>query len=182
MLTLAQQQQSLAAILRGQAVDVEAGPCLVDPWLANVAQSGGLRMIRQITSWWQRFQIESQCRYTARLMKQMGCFEQYVTAHFAEHPAPASIEELSSQFLSSLQGHENSLLRAVASLELLCITSSDVAERTAIIYWDRNPNKVMDALNCCDGLPEAEAGVRYVLRMSPELPGGISCVLEALPD
>jgi hypothetical protein len=176
LLTLAQQQQSLVAILRGQSVDVEE-----DLWLADVAQSHGLRMIRQIASWWQRFQIESQCRYTSRLMKRMGCFEEYVTAHFAEHSAPASIEELSSQFLSSLQDHENSLLCAVASLELLCITLPDVTERTAIIYWDRNPNKVMAALNCCEELPEAEAGVRYVLRMSPELPGGVSCVREALP-
>lgn len=176
MLTLAQQQQSLARILRGHAVDVEA-----DRWLADVAQSEGLRMLGQIASWWQRFQIESQCRYTSRLMKRMGCFEEYVTAHFAEYPAPASIEELSSQFLSSLRDHENLLLRAVASLELLCITSSE-DERIAIIYWDRNPNKVMDALHCCTALPEAEAGVRYVLRMSPELPGEINCVREVLPD
>jgi hypothetical protein len=176
MLTLAQQQQGLLAILRGQAVEVEA-----DPWLADVAQSDGLRMIRQIASWWQRFQIESQCRFTSRLMKRMGCFEEYAAAHFAEYPAPASIEELSSQFLSSLRGNENTLLRAVATLELLCITSG-VAERTAIVYWDRDPNKVMDALNCGRGLPEAEAGVRYVLRMSPELPGGVSCVREVRQD
>ena len=176
MLTLARQQQRLAAILRGHVADVED-----DRWLAEVAQSDGLRMIRQIASWWQRFQIESQCRYTSRLMKRMGCFEEYVTAHFAEHLAPASIEEMSSQFLSSLRGHENLLLRAVASLELLCITSSD-AERPLIIYWDRNPNKVMDALHCGNELPEAEAGVRYVLRMSPELPGGMSCAREALQD
>src|ERR1700722_5200342 len=135
MLTLEQQQRSLLAILRSQPAPHR------DPWLDKVATSPGLTMIESIALWWQRFQIEWQCRYPSRLMKRLGCFNTYVAEHFREHPAPSSIEELSAQFLSSLHDHGHPLLRAVARLELACIQPKNA--RTTTIYWDRNPNQVM---------------------------------------
>jgi hypothetical protein len=171
MLSLAEQQQGLRSILRGQPVDTEA-----DPWLASVAESRGLDVLRDIAAWWQRFQIEWQCRYTSRLLKRMGCFEECVSAHFAEHPAPPAIEEMSGQFLLSLSRHHDALLRAVAGFELACIARAGGRKDTVTVEWDRNPNTVMDALNRGGGLPEAEEGVRYVLKIGPELPGGVACV------
>jgi hypothetical protein len=137
-------------------------------------------MIHSIAQWWQRFQIESQCRYTSRMMKRLGYFEQYVAEYFRIHPAPPSIEELSGRFLWSLRDHEDPVLRAVAQLELTCIQVSDERARGAIIYWDRNPNEVMDALDRFEPLPTREPGVRYILRMGPDLPDGVSCVREAI--
>ncbi len=172
MLTLEQQQRSLLAILRSQPAPHR------DPWLDKVATSPGLTMIQSIALWWQRFQIEWQCRYTSRLMKRLGCFNTYVAEHFREHPAPSSIEELSAQFLSSLHDHGHPLLRAVARLELACIQPKSA--RTTTIYWDRNPNQVMDALDRFAELPQPEPKVRYVLRMGGDLPDGVRCVREVL--
>jgi hypothetical protein len=172
MLTLEQQQHTLFALIR----QYPAGG-YTDPWLENVASSRGLRMIHQIALWWQRFQLESQCRYTSRMMKRINCFEQYIAEYFRVHPTPPSIEELSAQFLSSLQDHNHPVLRAVAQLELACISTC-----AATIYWDRNPNQVMDALDHFGQLPEPEPNVRYVLQMGANLPNKISCVREVLRD
>jgi hypothetical protein len=175
MLTLEQQQRSLLAIVRGAPSKSHS-----DPWLESVASSSGLQMIHTIAAWWQRFQIEWQCRYTSRLMKRLGCFESYLATHFREHPAPPSIEELSAQFLSSLQHHDDPLLRAIARLELACIKSKIARPRTTTIYWDRNPNQVMDALDRSTRLPEPEAKVRYVLQMGADLPNGVRCTRQVL--
>lgn len=177
MLSLAQQQQGLLAILQGRQINTKR-----DPWLDSVTQSRGLGLLREIASWWQQFQIEWQCRYTSRLMKRMGCFADYVTAHFGENPTPPSIEELTTQFLSSLQNHQDPLLRAVAAFELACIVCTDNPEHTATITWDRNPEQVMNALNSFEPLPEHEPGTRYVLQMGAQLPGSINCVRETLSD
>jgi hypothetical protein len=174
MLTPEQQQRSLLAIVRG------ASKPHSDPWLESVEASPGLKMIHTIALWWQRFQIEWQCRYTSRLMKRLGCFESYVEAHFRKHPTPPSIEELTAQFLSSLQRHEDPLLRAVASLELACIQSNITPERSTTIFWDRDPNQVMDALDRFAKLPDPEPKVRYILRMGANLPDGITCKRQIL--
>jgi hypothetical protein len=175
MLNLAQQQQGLLAILQGRTAEAES-----DPWLDSVTQSRGLGLLREIASWWQQFQIEWQCRYTSRLMKRMGCFADYVTAHFRENPTPPSIEELTTQFLSSLQNHQNPLLRAVAAFELACIAFTDNPEYSATITWDRNPEQVMKALDSFEPPPESEPGTRYVLQIGAEFPGSVSCVRESL--
>lgn len=173
MLSLAEQQLRLRAILRGDAVDVDA-----DAWLRSVAESRGLTLTREIASWWQRFQIEWQCRYTSRLMKRLGCFEEYLEAHFAEHPAPPSIEQLSTGFLRSLRKHEDALVRAVASFELACIARASGQEGNVVIEWDRNPNEVMQALAGGERLPKAEDGARYLMRMGRNVPGGVTCIRE----
>ena len=179
MLTPEQQQRSLLAIIRGRSVDGDA-VTHSDPWLEEVQDSSGLKMIHTIALWWQRFQIEWQCRYTSRLMKRLGCFESYLADHFRKHPTPPSIEELTAQFLSSLQRHDDPLLRAVASLELACIRSSAAPSRATTIFWDRNPNQVMDALDRFAQLPAPEPKVRYILRMDSSLPGGVSCKRQVL--
>jgi len=175
MLTLEQQQRSLLSMVRGHSLKAPS-----DPWLKEVQASSGLKMIHTIARWWQRFQIEWQCRYTSRLMKRLGCFESYLAEYFRKHPAPPSIEELTAQFLASLQQHDDPLLRAVARLELACIESKAAPARTTIIFWDRNPNQVMDALDRFAKLPEPEPKVRYILRMGVGLPNGVSCKRQVL--
>jgi hypothetical protein len=113
-------------------------------------------------------------------MKRLGCFESYLAEHFRKHPAPPSIEEMSRHFLSSLERHDDPLLRAVARLELTCIESKVAPAHTTIIFWDRNPNEVMDALDRYAQLPDPEPKVRYILRMGANLPGGISCKRQVL--
>lgn len=187
MLTLLEQQQKLLEILRGrraesgitesQSVDAAVES---DPWLASVVRSPGLQILRQTASWWQRFQIESTCRYTSRLMKRLGCFESYLESHFAGRPAPPAIEELTAQFLTSLAAYDHPLVRAVAQLELFCMGSADAPARSTTIDWDRNPEAVMVALDRWQPLPEAEPRVRYRMRLSSSDP--VTCMREPLPE
>jgi hypothetical protein len=175
MLTLEQQQRGLLALIRHRPTPVDLNS---DPWLEEVASSAGLKMVHAIALWWQRFQIEWQCRYTSRMMKRLGCFDSYLADYFRERSAPRSIEELSVQFLASLEDHDDPILRAVARLELACIQSN--REQTTTIYWDRNPNQVMDALDRFAELPAPEPNVRYILRMGADLPGGVTCKRQML--
>lgn len=185
MLTLLEQQQKLLEILRHRPADAEtSGPYPTndeiesDPWLASVVRSPGLLILRQSAAWWQRFQIESSCRYTSRLMKRLGCFESSLTAHFATHPAAPAIEDLTAQFLTSLAEHENPLLRAVAQFELFCVGSAEAPSRAVTIVWDRDPEAVVVALDRFQPLPERAAGARYHLRLSSNKPA--HCIRESL--
>jgi hypothetical protein len=143
-------------------------------------------MTHSVSLWWRRMQLERRCRYTTRLMKRLGCFDESVSTHLRVHPAPPSVDEMCAQFLSSLKNHKDPVLRAVAALELACIWPVDpfapfgARPRTATIYWDRNPNQVMDALDRSARLPDPEPRVRYLLRMGPDLPSGVTCVRQKL--
>jgi hypothetical protein len=186
MLTLLEQQQKLRDILRGRPAGNETSGLGTtthdtiesDPWLASVVGSPGLIIMRLTASWWQRFQIESSCRYSSRLMKRLGCFERYLAAHFATHSAPDAIEKLSTQFLASLAKHENPLLCAVAQFELFCVGSAEAPSRDIAIFWDRDPQAVLVALDQFQPLPEPVAGVRYRLQLSSTNP--TNCTRESL--
>jgi hypothetical protein len=171
MLNLEQQQLGLLAMLRDRPTELPS-----DPWLQSVAKSDGLKMIHRIAGWWQRFQIEGQCRYTSRLMKRLGCFEQYVEEYFNIHPTPPSIEELTSQFLSSVKQDNDPLLSSVAHFELACLRLNDEISSTDIVTWDRDPSQVLLALENFGTLPSPEPNVRFVMSLSASLPGSVSCV------
>ena len=175
MLSLEQQQLGLLGMLRDRPTELPS-----DPWLRSVAKSDGLKMIHHIAGWWQRFQIEAQCRYTSRLMKRLGCFERYVEEYFNIHPTPPSIEELTSQFLSSVQQDRDPLLSAIAHFELTCLRLNDEVSRTETVIWDRDPSQVLLALENSDALPDPEPNVRFLMNLSATLPGCVSCVREEL--
>jgi hypothetical protein len=196
MLTLLEQQQKLLEILRRrrQADTETSGPDQTgpdptrldpanglidsDPWLASVICSRGLLILHQAALWWQHFQIESSCRYTSRLMKRLGCFESYLTAHFTTYPAAPAIEDLTAQFLTLLAEHENPLLRAVAQFELFCVGSAEATSGAVTIVWDRDPEAVMVALDRFQPLPEPAADARYHLHLSSNNPA--YCIRESL--
>jgi hypothetical protein len=165
MLTLAEQQKRLLRILREDPGLLEAE---ADPWLRQVIHSPGLAMMREIASWWLRFQIESQCRYTSRLMKRMGCFESYLACYFRENPTPPAIEDLAREFLFSLELHPDPLIRAVAVFELDCLALEGAQPATLTTHWDRNPDEVLDALARFTRLPPPEPGVKYILTIEPD--------------
>lgn len=174
MLTLREQQQSLRRILIGPP----SGETESDPWITEVLHSPGLAMTREIASWWLRFQIESQCIFTSRLMKRMGCYETYIDGHFCCNPTPPAIEELARQFLSSLASHPDPLLGSIAAFELECLTPSATQQNPAIIHWDRNPHPALDALTRGTELPAPEPGVKYILIIGPKdpiVPRSVSC-------
>jgi hypothetical protein len=150
------------------------------------ARLPGPGLFPDVALWWLRLQIERQCRYTSRWMKRLGGFDASTAALLRARPAPLSIEEMSVQFLSALKNHKDPVLRAVAALELACIrpvdpfTASGARARTITIYWDRDPNQVMDALDRNVRLPDSEPRMRYVLRLGPGVPETVSCVRQTL--
>ena len=174
MLSLEQQQKSLLRILRGGPETPETAAIEADPWLAEVIHSPGLVMVREIAAWWLRFQIESQCRFTSRLMKRMGCFEDYLEAHARENPVPQAIEELTRQFLSSLACYPDPLLRAVSAFELACLAPPGT-HRASTTIWDRNPNAVLYALSKFAAIPGPEPDVQYILTIEPGEPRQVHC-------
>ena len=177
MLTLAEQQLALRAILRGQAIDTSS-----DPWLEEIAASKGLSVLHATIAWWQRFQIESQCRYTSRLLKRLHNYAQCVDACFSEMTAAPSIEELGSQFLAWLRQHHDPLVRSLAAFELTCLTAHN-QNGPLILEWDRNPAAVLLALDANAEMPIPEPGVRYRMVLDTADPGRLSCVREELaPD
>jgi hypothetical protein len=168
MLSVAEQQEALRAILRGRPVETQG-----DPWLSDVAKSKGLGILRDTIAWWQKFQIEMQCRYTSRLLKRKQIFAECLAACFQQCTAAPSIEELGTQFLTWLAGHEDGLVRAMAAFELACLNPQS---RNATIEWDRDPSRVLLALDQFTGLPPAEPGARYVMRIGADQPGDMTCV------
>ena len=176
-MSLDEQQQALLRVLRGDTRLPQTESGLTDPWLTEVLHSPGLAMVREIAAWWLRFQIESQCRLTSRLMKRMGCFETYLAAHAGENTIPPAIEELTRQFLSSLASHPDPLLRAVATLELTCLAPADPS-RHITTHWDRDPNAVLISLSHLTELPPPELGVQYILTLDPGPPADIYCTRE----
>jgi hypothetical protein len=177
MLTLAQQQQALLRILRKDTQRVDTNPPETDPWLTEVVHSPGLAMVHEIAAWWLRFQIESHCRLTSRLMKRMGSFDQWLAAHSSENTIPPAVEELTHQFLSSLARHPDPLLRAVAAFEQACLTPSGPPYPFTTL-WDRNPNAALTALNQGTELPPPEPGIQYTLTLGPGSPLAIHCSRE----
>jgi hypothetical protein len=175
MLSLEQQQLGMLAMLRGRPTELPS-----DPWLRSVAGSDGLKMLHHIAGWWQRFQIEAQCRYTSRLMKRLGCFAQYVDEYFNIHPTPPSIEELSLQFLSSVKENDDPLLSSVAHFELVCLGLNDKSPSAYTIIWDRDPSQVLLALENSDILPGPDPDARFVMTLSADIPGSVSCIREEL--
>lgn len=167
MLTLQEQQRALRDLLRGLPVDLRD-----DPWLSIVAESRGLSLVKETADWRRRLQLESRCRSTTRLMKRLGCFDSWMEVLFAQQNPPPGTEELTTQLLVSLRIHENPILRSVAAFELACLASAAGGRSTAVVFWDRNPDAILQALDRHQPLPPLEPGVVYVQRIGP---AGIDC-------
>src|SRR4029077_19610877 len=96
MNALERQQRGLLALLKNR------GGIPDDPYLARVANSRELAMMRGITLWWRTLTLQMQCRFTPRLLKRLGCFDALVAGYFDRNAASPFVEELSAGFLTSL--------------------------------------------------------------------------------
>ena len=174
MMTLEAQQRGLLDLIKNR------GASPVDPYLRQVEGSPQLAMVREIALWWRVFALEAQCRFTSRLLKRLGIFEQTVAFYFDNHPTSPYVEELSLDFLGSLRAHPNPLLRAVSQSEravLLC--KADSCEAVEVL-WDRHPERVFQALEDGSELPAEEPDGIYRLRIDSELPGMVACTRETV--
>jgi len=151
-------------------------PC--DPYLQRVADSRELAMVRKVALWWRAISIEDNCRFTARLLKRLGCFDARVADYFDHNATSPFIEELSRDFLASLQDHADPLVRAVSQFELALLQARASSVDTYAIEWDRNPDLVVLALESGVELPEREPEFSYRMQVGGHLPGMVTCVRE----
>ena len=149
-----------------------------DPYLELVANSRELAVVRKIALWWRAFALEAQCRFTARLLKRLDCFDALVKHFFDQNATSPFIEELSADFLGSLCEHENRLIRAVSQFELAILKVRAGSADAYEIAWDRNPDRVVVALKTGSELPAREPGCRYHMQVHRDLPDMIACSRE----
>ena len=168
--TLERQQLAVLALIKRRPVDLGG-----DPWLEQLASSRELDLVREIALWWRRFQIESLCRYTSRLLKRLGCFEREVEKYFEANATSPFIEQIAPAFLESLRAHPDPLLRSVAQFELACIRLREPSPQRFRIVWDRDPNLALAALDSFALLP-APDGFEYVMQVDAAIPGSVACV------
>jgi|HubBroStandDraft_2_1064218.scaffolds.fasta_scaffold289278_1 hypothetical protein len=151
-----------------------------DPYLRHVAESRALVVVREIAVWWRVFQIEAQCRFTSRLLKQLRCFHEVVTSYFNSNRTSPFVEELSRDFLNSLRKHDLPLIRTVAQFEYAFLEVRAGCAENFEIVWDRHPDLVFQALDNGNELPSPEPECVYRMRIARELPGMVACIREAV--
>lgn len=146
-----------------------------DPYLRRVANSRELEMVRKIALWWRAHALEAQCRFTTRLLKKRDCFEVIVADFFDHNATSPFVEELSLAFLGSLHDHDDHLIRAISQFELALLRTRAGSVHAYEIMWDRNPDRVVLALETGDELPACESGCQYRMRIGNDLPQMIVC-------
>jgi hypothetical protein len=174
MLTLEAHQRGLLDLVKKRGVSP------VDPYLRQVEGSAQLAMVREIALWWRVFALEAQCRFTSRLLKRLGLFQETVAFYFDNNRTSPFVEELSVDFLRSLRAHPDWLLRAVSQSERAWLQCKAGRGNAMEILWDRHPDRVFQALEDGSQLPPEEAGGVYRLRIDRELPGMVACTRETV--
>jgi hypothetical protein len=151
----------------------------VDPYLQRVASSPGLAVLRDIALFWRSFHIETQCRFTSRLLTRLGLFDEVVAAYFDASSTSPYVEELSRSFLHWLRTYPDPFVQSVSQFEFAVLMVKSGSPDTFEVVWDRNPDAVLAALGSGAALPGSEDGCRYRLRLGPGVPGGLACTREA---
>jgi hypothetical protein len=169
MTQLERQQRGLLALIKNRSAPLD------DPYLQRVADSDGLAMIREIAIWWRALQLEAQCRFTSRLLKHLGCFENVVLTYFNNNLTSPFIEELSRDFLLHLQNSADPLIRALSQFEWALLQVLAGSSESFEVLWDRHPDVVFLALDKGDELPAHDCVYRYRTRIARDIPFFVSC-------
>jgi hypothetical protein len=175
MSALELQQRGLLELVKNR------GRSLEDPYLRRVANSRELAMVRKIALWWRAFALEGQCRFTARLLKRLGCFDMLVASYFDRNPTSSFVEELSLGFLESLHDHGDRLIGAMSQFEHALLKARAGPADICEITWDRHPELLVLALETGGELPPSESDCIYRMRVGSQLPGLIACTRESFP-
>jgi hypothetical protein len=172
MTQLERQQRGLLNLIKNRGIPID------DDYLQQVAGSRELAVVREIAVWWRALQIEDQCHFTSRLLRHRQCFDTVVTNYFNNNSTSPFIEELSRDFLSSLHDHSDCLTRAVSQFELAVLKVRAGSHERFEVDWDRDPNRVILALEEGRGLPTPESGYLFRMRIAYDLPHMVVCSCE----
>jgi hypothetical protein len=172
MSALERQQRGLLDLIKGRGAPPQ------DAYFAQVAHSAGLVMVREIALWWRAMQLDVQCRYTSRLLKRTSRFEGLVAAYFDAHATSSFVEELSRDFLQTLQTDADVLVAATAGFEYALMEAHADSSESFEILWDRDPDAVVVALEQRSALPPPDADWTYRMRVGAGVPNLVRCSRE----
>jgi hypothetical protein len=165
---LAAQQRGLLALLKERPAPVGA-----DPYLELVRESRGLTMLRTISTWWRRFDLERQAPLTSRALAHAGRFEDAIAQLGRRSDTPTAIDALGMRFLEHHARDADPLIAAVASTERALTLAGRGDRSRHRIAWDRAPAPILNALLAGDAPGEAAPG-DYCVVVSRDLPTLIS--------
>ena len=165
-MNLADEQRRIAALITGRAAEREDE----DGYVAEVARSRQLALLREIALWWRSFAVDRYCPLTAAVLKQVGAFEGTVAGFVRSRDSSAFIEEVGGAFLEHvLRGPHDEMVLDVARLEsaLISVRFGDTAEYE--LEWSRDPRLILPRL--VDGAPieESAPSGRFLIRVSARL-------------
>jgi hypothetical protein len=140
-----------------------------DPYLREVAESHGLRVVRRIVGHWLSYDVRRSCPLTATALDGEGRLDR-VLATLPRDGSSAFVEERRASFLEHVARHEQGLVRSVAEFELALADASAGVRGRRVILWERDPSVILDAL--AEGRWEPAAAARGAFRtvVSADLP------------
>jgi len=161
---LSAHQSAILALLKG------VSPPCSDDYLRRIADSGELRLAREVVLWWHAFRIERYCPLTSALLKRLQQFDPCIEQVCRNRVLSHFVEETGAAFLCAMRTHPDGLVAAVAQFEdaLLRVKLGDADEYR--IVWECNPRDVVEALVNDTPLDRDAARGSYVTVVSGSLP------------
>lgn len=175
MNTLAEYQKSMLSLIKGRAMPHSPQPPARDRHMAELEQSRGLELLREIAVWWRGFAVESTCPWTARLLKRLGHFGAAVTEFYRGQNVSPYVTRAGEQFLLQMSAHPEPLVHAMARLELALMRVKQGSAEEYLVQWDRNPELVFQTVRSGSDLPPAEPDVCYEMYISRDIPELVRC-------
>jgi len=171
MISLEDLQSGLLGLIKSRGVDP------THSYSRHAAASRGLGVVRETALFWRAFQLQNQCPLTCRLLARLGRFEPVLADYFSCNATSPFVEQLTADFLRWLRHQDDELIRAVSQFELAALQDSEAGE-VYEIFWDRDPDRVLLALQNGSELPAAEKNARYRVRVDRTLSDGVACIRE----
>lgn len=151
-MTLATVQRGLRDLLRGRPM-VER-----HPYLADVAASDRLDLLREIVLWWRAFGLERTSPLTAALLKRHGRFDETVSRFVVEQSISPYVEQLGEAFAAAHRDDPDELVATVASFEWALMRVKRGDPGTYEVDWPAEPYAVLHGLLMGRQLPSGSPG------------------------
>lgn len=167
----------LTAVQRGLRELVRTGATAsADPYLAEVAASDRLTLVRDVILWWRTLGVQRGCPLTSRLLVRRNVLDETVSRFVAARAISPYVEDLAQQFVTWLAGHEEDELQlAVASFERALMRVKRGDSSRYVVEWPAEPYAVMAALLSSEPLPGGTEEPRWTV-ISADLPRSFEVV------
>ena len=140
--SLTERQRGLLALLKmRQSASPES-----DSYLSEVADSQGLKALREIDLFWKEYSLRSRCPFTSELMRRQGVLREEVMQLIRDEKLSAFVEELGRQFLDRASRHPETLVATLARFESALASTADGDCTEYRIEWTQDPYYVLGCL------------------------------------